>query len=138
MSATLSDPAAVDWSNQPGLYVSVYRLALDIPTLADGISHRCGHTTVNGVIDAETRSRPVLHPIPPNCRSGVPNPDAPAMWIYQGFDQVFLVPATHLVDSVPDLIGLRHGGNFAYRDDPRFYQLVGFDAAIKIHDHREF
>jgi hypothetical protein len=137
VSATLSDPAAVDWSNQPGLYVSVYRLALDIPTLADGLSHRHVHATLNGVIDAVGR-RPVLHPIPADCRADMPNPDAPAMWIYQGFDRVFLVPATHLVDGVPDLTGLRHGGNFAYRDDPRFYQLVGFDAAIKIHDHREF
>lgn len=129
------DLRQIDWNRQPGLYVTVHRSGL--ASTATGISARCHLLTVNGVITAEDQV-PAVRPLPSSCQAYQPSEEALPVWLYQDLGQVFLIPAHRTSAGAPDVAGWRFGGNFAYREDLRFHELAGFDAAVKIYDHATF
>lgn len=136
-STQLPDPRSINWSRQPGLYVSVYRPWFAF--MPPGVLAHSHLLTVNGIVTTRVNQRPILELLPPESQAYKPSPEAPAAWIYhQGGGQVVLAPPTYLMDGSPTLSDLHFGGNLAYREDPRFAALVGVDAAIKIFDHHEF
>jgi len=119
---------------QPGVYVTVYRDGL---TTSDrtGTSERHHLLTVNGLVT--TGARPTPQPLPQAMQMYLPSREAPAVWLVREPHRTIIVPAGPLIDGVPDLAHWAFGGNFAYRADPRYHALVGFDAAVQIHDHRD-
>lgn len=119
---------------QPGVYVTVYRDGLTAPDRT-GTSERHHLLTVNGLVT--TGAHPALRPLPQAAQMYLPSPEAPAVWLVREARRTIIVPASIPVDGVPDLTGWIFGGNFAYRADEQYHALVGFDAAVQIHDHRE-
>lgn len=128
------DHNPADWRLQRGFYVTVYRDAL-LPEFHSGLSLRSPWLTVIGVASMYQGQFQFALPVPVDAQLHQPSKEIPPVWIVKTLAGAHIAPATITAEgnAVPSGDWL-FGGNFAYCADQHFADLVGHDAAVKIHD----
>jgi hypothetical protein len=98
---------------------------------AMAITGRSKHVVVVGTVDWRDKDLPpIVSALPGECRTDVPAPSVPAVWLVTGPNgDRYLVP--ELAGGGPNLT-TTDGGNLAAGDDPRLRGVVGGEGLIAL------